>query len=77
MILLFDIGNTHTHLGLANARRVVRQVDIPTAAWFEGRRGAGEKICRAPTDRGGDVQRGPEGHTTGPSRRRENWRRLN
>ncbi len=36
MILLFDIGNTHTHLGLANARRVVRQVDIPTAAWFKG-----------------------------------------
>ena len=25
MILLFDIGNTHTHLGLANRRRVVKQ----------------------------------------------------
>jgi type III pantothenate kinase len=36
MILLFDIGNTHTHVGLANARRVVRQTDIPTAAWFGG-----------------------------------------
>jgi type III pantothenate kinase len=36
MILLFDIGNTHTHVGLANARRVVRQTDIPTAAWFRG-----------------------------------------
>lgn len=33
MILLFDIGNTHTHLGLANARRVVQQLDIPTAQW--------------------------------------------
>ncbi len=36
MILLFDIGNTNTHLGLANARRVVRQADIPTAGWFDG-----------------------------------------
>jgi type III pantothenate kinase len=36
MILLFDIGNTHTHLGLANSRRVVKQADMPTAAWFNG-----------------------------------------
>src|SRR5664279_6216867 len=36
MILLFDIGNTNTHLGLANSRRVVMQADIPTAAWFNG-----------------------------------------
>jgi type III pantothenate kinase len=36
MILLFDIGNTNTHLGLANARRVVKQTDVPTAAWFDG-----------------------------------------
>lgn len=36
MILLFDIGNTNTHLGLANSRRVLRQTDIPTAAWFNG-----------------------------------------
>lgn len=35
-LLLFDIGNTHTHLGLANARRVFRQANIPTAAWFNG-----------------------------------------
>lgn len=34
MILLFDIGNTHTHLGLADDRRVVKQTDIPTRAWF-------------------------------------------
>jgi type III pantothenate kinase len=33
MILLFDIGNTHTHLGLANNRRVVRQSNISTAGW--------------------------------------------
>ena len=32
MILLFDIGNTHTHLGLATAGRVVKQANIPTAA---------------------------------------------
>jgi type III pantothenate kinase len=36
MILLFDIGNTNTHLGLANLRRVVKQTDIPTAAWLNG-----------------------------------------
>lgn len=36
MILLFDIGNTNTHVGLANERRVVRQTDIPTAAWRTG-----------------------------------------
>src|SRR5436190_17036612 len=36
MILLFDIGNTNTHLGLANATRVVRQANIPTAGWFNG-----------------------------------------
>jgi type III pantothenate kinase len=37
MLLLFDIGNTNTHLGLANAKRVVRQTNIPTRDWFDGR----------------------------------------
>jgi type III pantothenate kinase len=36
MLLLFDIGNTHTHLGLANGQRVLRQVNIRTAGWFDG-----------------------------------------
>lgn len=36
MILLFDIGNTNTHIGLANEGRVTRHTDIPTAAWFSG-----------------------------------------
>lgn len=36
MFLLFDIGNTHTHIGLANERRVVKQADIPTSSWFSG-----------------------------------------
>ena len=36
MILLFDIGNTHTHVGLADGKRVVKQTDIPTLAWFGG-----------------------------------------
>lgn len=36
MILLFDIGNTHTHLGLANERRVFRQNNVLTRAWFDG-----------------------------------------
>jgi type III pantothenate kinase len=35
-LLLFDIGNTHTHLGLANTRRVFRLANIPTASWFDG-----------------------------------------
>ena len=36
MILLFDIGNTHTHVGLADARHVRKQTDIPTLTWFGG-----------------------------------------
>jgi type III pantothenate kinase len=36
MLLLFDIGNTNTHVGLADGRRVVKQCDIPTAVWFDG-----------------------------------------
>ena len=35
MLLLFDIGNTNTHLGLANTCRVVRQANVPTAGWFD------------------------------------------
>jgi len=35
-LLLIDIGNTHTHLGLANQRRVTAQVDLPTAGWANG-----------------------------------------
>jgi hypothetical protein len=37
MTLLFDIGNTHTHVGLANGRRLVRQMDLRTADWANGR----------------------------------------
>jgi len=44
MILLFDIGNTHTHVGLADRRRVRDQVNLPTAAWFEG--GAARRVGR-------------------------------
>jgi type III pantothenate kinase len=35
-LLLLDIGNTNTHLGLANESRVLRHQDIPTTAWFDG-----------------------------------------
>jgi len=34
MILLFDIGNTHTHLGLADGERVIKQANIRTPDWF-------------------------------------------
>jgi type III pantothenate kinase len=44
MILLFDIGNTHTHLGLANGSRVVRQANIPTPAWLGG--SSAERLVR-------------------------------
>lgn len=36
MVLLIDIGNTHTHLGLANGRRVVRRAEIATSNWRLG-----------------------------------------
>jgi type III pantothenate kinase len=34
MIVLFDIGNTHTHIGFANDKRVLKQADLPTLTWF-------------------------------------------
>lgn len=36
VILLFDIGNTNTHLGLGNSTRVFRRANIPTTKWFDG-----------------------------------------
>lgn len=36
MILLLDIGNTHTHLGLANHHRVLRQTNFSTETWLGG-----------------------------------------
>ncbi len=36
MILLIDIGNTHTHLGLGDTSRVRSQRNLKTAAWFDG-----------------------------------------
>ena len=39
MILLFDIGNTNTHLGLANGLRVMKHANIPTSLWFKGAAG--------------------------------------
>jgi type III pantothenate kinase len=36
MLLLLDIGNTNTHVGLATSRRVVRAWDQPTASLFSG-----------------------------------------
>jgi type III pantothenate kinase len=37
MILLFDIGNTHTHIGLADGRRVLKQINVPTRGWAGGK----------------------------------------
>jgi type III pantothenate kinase len=36
MILLLDIGNTHTHLGLGNTKGVTRQANIATQSWLDG-----------------------------------------
>jgi type III pantothenate kinase len=44
MILLFDIGNTHTHVGLADGRRVLKQINVPTRGWFGGNAAALVKI---------------------------------
>lgn len=44
MILLFDIGNTNTHVGLADQRCVRRQIDIATADWRNGK--AARKLKR-------------------------------
>jgi type III pantothenate kinase len=43
MILLFDIGNTNTHVGLADDNRVLKHADIPTSAWSAGR---GENLLK-------------------------------
>jgi len=37
MLILFDVGNTNTHIGLADPHRVCRQIDIPTAHWKTGK----------------------------------------
>jgi type III pantothenate kinase len=44
MILLFDIGNTNTHVGLADPQGLLRHTDISTAEWFSG--GAMKSLAR-------------------------------
>jgi type III pantothenate kinase len=44
MILLLDIGNTHTHCGLGTHQRVVRQWNLRTEDWFTDR--APEALAR-------------------------------
>ncbi len=36
MIALLDIGNTHTHMGLADDKRIVLHTDVRTHDWHEG-----------------------------------------
>ena len=36
MLLLIDIGNTHTHLGLSRGKRIIQQDDVPTSGWPGG-----------------------------------------
>ncbi|HWD19639.1 MAG TPA: type III pantothenate kinase [Verrucomicrobiae bacterium] len=42
MIALFDVGNTHTHIGLADGKKVRRQINVLTAGW---KTGASQKIA--------------------------------
>ena len=42
-ILLLDIGNTHTHLGLGDSNRVFQQTNVPTKDWFTGKNAASVK----------------------------------
>jgi type III pantothenate kinase len=44
MILLLDIGNTTTHIALADARRVRRPSGFPTLLWQQGQ--AGRELSR-------------------------------
>jgi len=37
MLILFDIGNTHTHVGLAGSGRILRQADFPVKTGFQAR----------------------------------------
>lgn len=37
MLLLIDIGNTHTHLGLANRGKVTKHSNVLTSEWVTGR----------------------------------------
>ncbi len=53
MIALFDVGNTHTHIGLANSSRVLRQANVRTADWAGGAAGkAAEDFFRGVPLRG-------------------------
>lgn len=36
MILLVDIGNTHTHVGWAKGAKITKAMDVPTCDWFNG-----------------------------------------
>ncbi len=36
MLLLLDIGNTHTHLGLVKCETIIRTCDMPTTSWSDG-----------------------------------------
>jgi len=48
MLLLLDIGNTHTHLGLADGKRVLRQANARTSEWFaEAKRGGSRERMAA------------------------------
>ena len=37
MILLLDVGNTNTHVGLANAKRIFKRLEFPTEFWKAAR----------------------------------------
>ena len=50
MLLLLDIGNTHTHFGWARGEKIIRPGVLPTADWRAGR--ALATLARAASGRG-------------------------
>ncbi len=42
-LLLLDIGNTHSHAGLASPEGLLEHLDLPTPHWFRGGAGAALK----------------------------------
>jgi type III pantothenate kinase len=44
LVMLVDIGNTNTHLGMADARGVVKHEEMPTRYWREGK--AARRLAR-------------------------------
>jgi len=78
LVLLLDVGNTHTHLGLTDGRRILKHEDIPTTWWREGKADrrlarfhpadhlTGVSFCGVVPQATRRVRAWAKGHVTGP-----------